>query len=255
MSQRPLVLIANDDGIESPLIHQLATSIEAFADVTIVAPERQRSAASHAITLHKPLRLTPRAANRYSLSGTPADCIYVGMLKILSRTPDLVLSGINDGYNLGTDVFYSGTVAAAIEGALRGSVGIAFSMAPHPTSATRSIAFAAQLVAAALKHPLRPGSVLNVNLPGCGESTYAWTSLGRRRYEDDVHERMDPRGRPYYWIGGGVEGHDEIPGSDCEAVARGIASVTPMQLGLTDHASVAAPPFAVDGFEAVLTSS
>ena len=248
--QQPLVLIANDDGIESPLLHQLAAAIEPFAEVTVVAPERQRSAASHAITLHKPLRLTPQGADRYSLSGTPADCVYVGMLKILTRKPDLVLSGINDGYNLGTDVFYSGTVAAAIEGALRGSVGIAFSMAPRPTSASRSVTFAAQLVYAALNHPLRAGTVLNVNLPGCGESTYAWTSLGRRRYEDDVHERMDPRGRPYYWIGGGVSGHDEIPGSDCDAVARGIASVSPLHLGLTDYASVATPPFAVDGFEA-----
>src|SRR6478672_951540 len=126
--ERPLVLCSNDDGIDSPHLTGLADRIEAFADVIVVAPERQRSAASHAITLHKPLRLTEVAPRRYSLSGTPVDCVYLGMLKLCERKPAVVVSGVNDGYNLGSDVFYSGTVAAAVEGALRGAAGIALSL-------------------------------------------------------------------------------------------------------------------------------
>jgi 5'-nucleotidase len=122
---RPLVLCSNDDGVDAPYLSAVVAKIEMFADVIVVAPERQRSAASHAITLHKPLRLTEIAPNRYSLSGTPVDCVYVGVLKLCDRRPTAVVSGINDGYNLGSDVFYSGTVAAAVEGALRGAAGIA----------------------------------------------------------------------------------------------------------------------------------
>src|SRR5476649_672344 len=126
---RPLVLCSNDDGVESRHLIGLADRIEEFADVIVVAPERQRSAASHAITLHKPLRLTEIRPKRYALSGTPVDCVYVGMLKLCDRPPAVVVSGVNDGFNLGSDVFYSGTVAAAVEGALRGAAGIACSLA------------------------------------------------------------------------------------------------------------------------------
>src|SRR6476619_805224 len=128
---RPLVLCSNDDGIDSPHLNALADKIEAFAEFIVVAPARQRSAASHAITLHKPLRLTEVAPRRYSLSGTPVDCVYLGVLKLCDRVPAVVVSGVNDGYNLGSDVFYSGTVAAAVEGALRGASGIAFSLKTH----------------------------------------------------------------------------------------------------------------------------
>ena len=122
---RPLVLCSNDDGIDAPHLQALVARLEAFADVIVVAPERQRSAASHAITLHKPLRLTEVAPRQFALSGTPVDCVYVGMLKLCDRAPAVVVSGVNDGYNLGSDVFYSGTVAAAVEGALRGAAGVA----------------------------------------------------------------------------------------------------------------------------------
>src|SRR5688572_13758735 len=145
---RPLVLCSNDDGIDSPHLIALADQIEAFADVIIVAPERQRSAASHAITLHKPLRLTEVAPRRYSLSGTPVDCVYLGVLKLCPQKPAVVVSGVNDGYNLGSDVFYSGTVAAAVEGALRDAAGIAFSLKTHAKDVAHAIEFATKIVRA-----------------------------------------------------------------------------------------------------------
>ncbi|MGE0551349.1 MAG: 5'/3'-nucleotidase SurE [Kofleriaceae bacterium] len=252
---RPLVLCSNDDGIDSPHLIGLADAIERFADVLVVAPERQRSAASHAITLHKPLRLSERAPRRYSLSGTPVDCVYLGILKLCDRVPAVVVSGINDGFNLGSDVFYSGTVAAAVEGALRGSVGVACSLAPRAKHADAAIAFAAGVVRAAIDHPLPAGTVLNVNMPDTGSDRYEWTTLGQRRYENDVAERQDPRGRPYYWVGGGPVGHDDVPGSDCVAVATGHNSITPMHLDLTDRNHITKPPWDVDGYSVVIGSA
>ena len=245
---RPLVLCSNDDGILAPHLSALATAIEAFADVIVVAPERQRSAASHSITLHKPLRLTEVAPRRFALSGTPVDCVYLGVLKLCDRKPAVVVSGINDGYNLGSDVFYSGTVAAAVEGALRGAAGIACSLSPRATHVAPAIDFAAKVVRAAVEEPIPPGTVLNVNMPGTGSDQYQWTSLGRRLYEDDVAERRDPRGRPYYWVGGGPAGHEHVEGSDCVAIGRGWNSITPMHLDLTDRGRVAQPPWTIEGF-------
>lgn len=252
---RPLVLCSNDDGVGSPHLEALAVLIEAFADVVVVAPERQRSAASHAITLHKPLRLTEVRPRRYSLSGTPVDCVYLGIMKVCDRKPAVVVSGVNDGYNLGSDVFYSGTVAAAVEGALRGAAGIACSLAPGATDVEGAIAFAAAVVRAAIAEPAQPGTVLNVNMPGTGNAEYQWTTLGRRFYEDDVAERTDPRGRSYYWVGGGPAGHDDVEGTDCVAVARGWNSITPMHLDLTDRGRLAKPPWGVEGFRVMVGSS
>jgi 5'-nucleotidase len=250
VTKRPLILLTNDDGILSRHLGALADALEAVAEVLVVGPERQRSAASHNITLHKPLRLTSVAERRYALSGTPADCVYVGILRLAQRLPTLVVSGINDGYNLGTDVFYSGTVAGAVEGALRGSVGVALSMSPGGAAEADAVDFATALVGRLLADLPAPGTVLNVNVPVGTDRSWAWTALGRRRYDDDVTERVDPRGRPYYWIGGGATGHDDIPGSDCNAVARGTISVTPMHLDLTvrgPHAAWDLPGFAGRG--------
>ncbi len=249
---RPLVLCSNDDGIHAPHLAALVDRIELFADVIVVAPERQRSAASHAITLHKPLRLRELKPGRFSLSGTPVDCVYLGMLKLCARRPDVVVSGVNDGYNLGSDVFYSGTVAAAVEGALRGAAGIAFSLAPRAQHADHALDFAALVVRAALAEPVPQGTVLNVNMPGAGGDRYQWTTLGRREYADDVVERTDPHGRPYFWVGGGPTGHENVPGTDCVAVDRGWNSITPMHLDLTDRARVAQPPWALEGFRVVV---
>jgi len=249
---RPLVLCSNDDGIHAPHLDALVRRIEPFADVIVVAPERQRSAASHAITLHKPLRLREVAPGRYSLSVTPVDCVYLGILKLCARKPDIVVSGVNDGYNLGSDVFYSGTVAAAVEGALRGAAGLAFSLAPRATQSDHALDFAALVVRAALAEPTPPGTVLNVNMPGGGSDRYQWTMLGRREYADDVVERADPHGRPYYWVGGGPTGQEHVDGTDCVAVSRGWNSITPMHLDLTDRARIAQPPWSLDGFRAVV---
>lgn len=251
---RPLVLCSNDDGIESPHLLGLATRLEDFADVLVVAPERQRSAASHAITLHKPLRLTERAPRRFSLSGTPVDCVYLGVLKLCDRLPAVVVSGVNDGYNLGSDVFYSGTVAAAVEGALRGAAGIAISLSSRASHPEQALDFAAAVVQAAIAEPVPKGTVLNVNLPGTGGDAYQWTTLGRRFYADDVSERKDPRGRPYYWVGGGPTGHDDVEGTDCVAIDRGWNSITPMHLDLTDRGRIATPPWALEGFRVMVGS-
>jgi 5'-nucleotidase len=255
MSERPLVLCSNDDGVGSPHLEALATLIDEFAEVLVVAPERQRSAASHAITLHKPLRLTEVRPRRYSLSGTPVDCVYLGMLKLCERRPAVVVSGVNDGFNLGSDVFYSGTVAAAVEGALRGAAGVACSIAAGAADPDAAIRFAAAVVRAAIAEPIPPGMVLNVNMPGNGTDAYQWTTLGRRLYADDVAERRDPRGRPYYWVGGGAAGHDDVDGTDCTAVARGWNSITPMHLDLTDHGRIERPPWALEGFRVVVGSA
>lgn len=252
---RPLVLCSNDDGIESPHLLALADRLEAFADVIVVAPERQRSAASHAITLHKPLRLREIAPRRYSLSGTPVDCVYLGILKLCPQRPAVVVSGVNDGYNLGSDVFYSGTVAAAVEGALRGAAGIACSLAPDATHVDHALTFAAEVVRAAVAEPIPSGTVLNVNMPGTGSDVYQWTMLGRRLYADDVSERHDPRGRPYYWVGGGPAGHEDVEGTDCVAVQRGWNSITPMHLDLTDRGRLAQPPWAIEGFRVMVGSA
>jgi 5'-nucleotidase len=249
---RPLVLCSNDDGIDAPHLTALAGRIESFADVIVVAPERQRSAASHAITLHKPLRLKEVRPRRFALSGTPVDCVYLGVLKLCDRKPAVVVSGVNDGYNLGSDVFYSGTVAAAVEGALRGAAGIACSVAPRAADPEGALDFAAEVVRAAIAEPVPAGTVLNVNMPGNGTDQYQWTMLGRREYADDVVERHDPHGRPYFWVGGGPTGHEHVEGTDCVAIARGLNSITPMHLDLTDRSRLARPPWSIEGFRVVV---
>ncbi|MEZ4402223.1 MAG: 5'/3'-nucleotidase SurE [Kofleriaceae bacterium] len=243
---RPLILVTNDDGAQAPLLGALADRLETLGEVLVVAPERPRSAASHAITLHKPVRTRELAPGRWSLSGTPADCVYVGVLRMAPRPPAIVVSGPNDGYNLGTDVYYSGTVAGAVEGALRGLRGVALSMAPRATDVDGALDLAVAIVATALGG-LAPGKVWNVNLPGAGERRYAWTTLGRRRYHDDVTERHDPWGRPYYWIGGGAAGHDDRPGSDCNAIAAGLASITRLDIDWNHRGADDAP--VVPGFD------
>lgn len=250
MAERPLILITNDDGIGSPLLTMLADALTADVDVLVVAPERQRSAISHSITLHKPLRCREVAPGRWSLSGTPVDCVYVGLLRLAPRPPALVVSGPNDGFNLGSDVFYSGTVAGAVEGGLRGLPAIAVSLAPHAPQPAVALGFVTALIKAAIG-TLPAGEVLSLNLPAAGETRYAWTALGKRHYVDDVAERSDPWGRPYIWIGGGARGHEDRHGSDCNAVADGLISVTPLRLDLNHPERVAAPLFAIDGWQRV----
>jgi 5'-nucleotidase len=241
--QRPLILCSNDDGVDSPLLLGLVESLAAFANIVVVAPERQRSAASHAITLHKPLRLKEVAPQQYSLSGSPADAVYVGIISILKETPALVISGINHGLNLSSDVHYSGTVAAAREGALRGSVGLAFSMEPRGDRSF-AIASAAEIAKQVLSAKCAQGTLFNVNIPARRASEeLKWTVLGRRRYVEDVGQRIDPMGRPYMWIGGGAVGHDAVDNGDCDAVAQGYISATSLLVDCSISSTLAAPPF------------
>lgn len=253
-TERPLVLLTNDDGIDSPLLNRLADALESrvHCELLVLAPERQRSAMSHTITLHKPLRVEPRGHGRYAVSGTPVDCVYVGLMKLASRPLSLVISGPNDGYNLGTDVFYSGTVGAAMEGGLRGVPSLAVSVGRDPEPAvTDAVDLVCGLAQKIIHEPLPEGTVLNVNVPPASGGRVRWTSLGKRYYEDDVHERQDPRGRSYFWIGGGVAGIREIEGSDCQAVYQSIISISPLHLDLTRRGLLGsdAPRWAVTGFE------
>ena len=250
---KPLILLSNDDGIESTYLVALADAFEGKtgAEVMVIAPERQRSAMSHTITLHKPLRVHPHAPGRYAASGSPVDCVYLGMMRMCPRPPALVVSGINDGFNLGSDVFYSGTVGAAVEGGLRGTSAMAVSLQhSQPDWLDKAVDISVALARELLARP-QPGIVWNVNVPAGPERRYAITRLGKRRYTDDVQERKDPRGRSYYWIGGGEADSEEVAGSDCDAMRAGITSVTPLALDLTANHLVGdgAPDWALDGFE------
>ncbi len=234
---KPLILLTNDDGVDSPYLAILADSLRETldAEVLTIAPASQQSAMSQTITLHKPVRIDERSPGVFAVSGTPVDCVYVGVLKIAHRLPDLVVSGPNDGFNLGTDVFYSGTVGAAMEGALRGIPAIAVSVdSKCPEAVPEAATLVCELARKMLQTPMPTAMVLNVNVPAASKGQMRWTRLGKRFYEDDVHQRDDPRGRKYYWIGGGLAGIAEIEGSDCQAcVNDGIASVTPLKLDLT----------------------
>jgi len=253
---QPLILLSNDDGIDSTYLVALADALEARTDaeVMVIAPERQRSAMSHTITLHKPLRVHPHAPNRWAASGSPVDCVYLGMMRMCPRPPALVISGINDGFNLGSDVFYSGTVGAAVEGGLRGTAAMAVSLEHgQPDWLDKAVDISVALAGELLARRPPSGIVFNVNVPSGPDRRYAITRLGKRLYRDDVQERKDPRGRAYYWIGGGEAGMEELAGSDCDAMRAGLTSITPLHLDLTAMHMLGegAPAWSLDGFERV----
>jgi 5'-nucleotidase len=241
VSVRPLILLSNDDGVHAEGLRALARTLSGVGDVFVVAPEHEQSASSHRITLAGPLRHRALGGSFHTVDGTPADCIYVALnlSGLLPRRPDVVVSGINHGFNLGMDVIYSGTVAAAREGALRGLRAMALSADPA-ADFTRVAAHAAQLVARLLKlqTPLGAPVLLNVNYPRCEPRGVLPTRLGRRDYADVVEARTDPRGRSYYWIGGPVSAHDGVEGADTTAVDDGYVSVTPLALEMTNPAQL-----------------
>jgi 5'-nucleotidase len=249
---RPLILVSNDDGHFSEGLQALASALEGLGEVVVVAPEAEQSASSHAISLHRPLRIKEVRARWYAVDGTPADCAYLAINHILKdRRPRIMVAGINHGPNLADDVTYSGTVAAAMEASLLGVPSIAFSLATRRGfEFAAGAAFARSLVATALGHHLRPGMLLNVNVPPGEVKGFRVTRLGKHSYGLDVIENLDPRGRKYYWIGGSEYQHEDIPGSDCNAVLReGLVSVTPLHLDLTDDAMCDhIAGWSVDGF-------
>jgi 5'-nucleotidase len=237
------VLISNDDGIHAPALPVLA---EAFADlgrVTVVVPDRDQSATSHSLTIHRPLRIREVQADWFSVDGTPTDCVLIAAHGLLDVPIDLVVSGVNRGPNMGDDVFYSGTVAAAIEGAMQGVPGVAVSLAASGRADfLYACQFTRRLVGMVLERGLPPKCVLNVNVPQLRDDEIKGvrvTRLGKRTYQDSLIERTDPRGRAYYWIGGDAPIWEPEEGTDFTAVDQGFVSVTPLHLDLTDNSLLA----------------
>lgn len=245
------ILLSNDDGVEAPGLRALAEALSPLGEVIVCAPDREQSASSHSISLHRPLRIDqvpswPRPDGtgeivRYCVDGTPTDAVYLAVNHLLKGSPpDLVASGINRGGNLAQDVHYSGTVAAAREGALLGFPAIAFSLTGRGQfDYSHAASFAHALVAQVAKRGLARGNLLNINVPGGVPQGVRATRLGRRTYSAAVVQKVDPRGRPYYWIGGDEQAHEKVPGSDCDAVYDDrCISVTPLHLDLTKEALV-----------------
>lgn len=241
------ILITNDDGIHAPGLAALKRSLEALGEVVAVAPERPRSASGHAITLHKPLRLREvRMADGsvgYASNGTPADCVALGTSEHLGGRPDLVVSGINLGPNLGIDVIYSGTVAAAMEGAICGLPSFAVSLAAREQCDFGPAAeFAAVLAAEILRRGLPPGCFLNVNVPALPKDRLrgvAITRQGPLRYQNRMERRTDPMGEHYYWFTGERIGHGDGPGTDAYAISHQLISITPIRIDLTSEPALA----------------
>ncbi len=232
------LLLSNDDGVHASGLRALAAAFPGD-EVWVVAPDREQSASSHSISLHRPLRLHEVGPRRFSVDGTPTDAVYMALNHVMrGKRPDLVISGVNHGPNLGNDVLYSGTVAAAREGALLGVNAIAISLAsPTPPFAfEHAAAFAAALARRMVAHPPPAPTLLNVNVPPGPVKGYRFARLGRRTYGQEVVEKLDPRGRRYYWIGSEASWED-VPNSDCTTVfEEGLVSVTPLHLDTTHDA-------------------
>lgn len=237
------ILCSNDDGVDAPGLRALAEALLPLGEVTVCAPDREQSATSHSISLHRPLRIESHAPwgprgeiQRFSVDGTPTDAVYVAVNHLLKESPpELVASGINRGANLAQDLHYSGTVAAAMEACVLGMPSFAISLVGRGGhDYAHAAAFARALVPKIAAHGLPPGTFLNVNVPPGVPRGARVTRLGRRSYAAAVVEKMDPRGRAYYWIGGDEQAHERVAGSDCDAVFdHGFISVTPLHLDLT----------------------
>jgi 5'-nucleotidase len=234
------ILLTNDDGIASPALAQLRRVLSPFGRVITIAPDRNQSASSQSLTLHRPLRIHEVAEDTYSVDGTPTDCVLVAFHGELGDRPDLVVSGINHGPNMGEDVFYSGTVAAAIEGVLQGVPGVAASLVTRQATDFREPAdVVGRLLRQVLERGLTRRLLLNINLPFLPAAELKGvlvTRLGTRQYADTLVRKVDPRGRDYFWIGGEDPVWRPDDGTDFHSVDAGYVSVTPLQLELTDHA-------------------
>lgn len=236
------ILVSNDDGFQAPGIEKLATALESLADITVVAPETNRSGASNSLTLENPLRARSHSNGYTSVDGTPTDCVHLAITGLLAQQPDMVVSGINAGANLGDDVLYSGTVAAATEGRFLGLPSIAISMVSHnPDYFETGAKVACYLVEQLSKHPLQSSSILNVNVPDLPFEQlkgFQTTRLGNRHKAEPVVEATDPRGKAIYWVGPAGAEQDAGPGTDFYAVNNDYVSVTPIKIDLTDHVAL-----------------
>jgi 5'-nucleotidase len=239
---KPLILVTNDDGIRAPELAILAQAMAAIGEVWVYAPDRQQSAVGHGVSLHRPLRVTQLEERVFMVDGTPADCVMLAVRDQLPRPPDLVVSGINPGANLGDDVTYSGTVAGAYEGMLLGLPAIAVSdVSYRPQHVATAAAYGAQVARFVLASGLPANTMLNVNVPDLPLEAIAGvaiTRMGRRDYQDEIVRRQDPRGATYYWIGGAEPSHHVESGTDFEAIEQNKVSVTPLHRDLTHHAAI-----------------
>ena len=237
------ILISNDDGYLATGINALTDALERVADVVVVAPDRNRSAASSSLTLDRPLRVSKVGENRYSVDGTPSDCVHLALTGFLEDEPDLVVSGINHGANLGDDVIYSGTVAAAMEGRFLGLPTMAVSLVGHDQKHFGAAArVAAELVQKIERGSLASNMVLNVNVPDRPyeelQGLHA-TRLGFRHKAEQILKDQDPYGRPIYWVGPAGRGQDAGEGTDFYAIEQGGVAITPLKVDLTRHEAVA----------------
>ena len=234
------ILITNDDGIHSPGLHALQECLQPLGRIIVVAPSRDNSAVSHSLTMHRPLKVQQLEEDVYIVDGTPTDCVALGLKKILGNPPDLLVSGINLGANLGDDISYSGTVSAAIEGTMYGIPSIAISVGggqPHDFRAAMLVVKC--MAEKTLSNSLPVNTLLNINVPsGAKYSRLRITRQGRRLWENSIHETEDPRGVTHYWIGGGTAVADLEKDTDVYTYNRGEVSITPIQLDLTNHAGI-----------------
>jgi len=238
-----IILVSNDDGIHSEGLRALEEALAAVGELYTVAPDREQNAVSHSLTLHRPLRIEEMAPRRFAVNGTPTDCVNLAVKGFLPVRPQLVVSGINKGANLGDDITYSGTVSAAIEGSLLGIPSIAISLVIRDTTYhyVPAAEIAATLAAEVVAQGMPPDTLLNVNVPNLPRQElkgYRLTRQGKRRYAEKIEARVDPRGKKYYWIGGDDLGFDPDEGTDCVAVHEGFISVTPLLVDLTNYSSL-----------------
>lgn len=238
----PLILVVNDDGVYAAGIRALKEAVEPLGRVVIIAPERDKSAVSHSLTMNRPLRVREIETDIYTLDGTPTDCVCLALNKILERRPDLIVSGINPGPNLGDDISYSGTVSAAIEGTMYGVPSLAFSMAGEFASDfSVAVDVAWKLASMALQFSLPENTLLNINIPdqpGSALKGIRFVRQGRRLYENSIQNIDDPWGRQHYWIGGGTVHCCGGEDTDEQAILDGYVAVTPIQLDLTNHVGI-----------------
>jgi len=236
------ILVSNDDGYQAPGLAELARALAEVARVTVVAPDRDRSGASNSLTLDRPLRALTQPNGFIAVNGTPTDCVHVAITGLMGDEPDMVISGINLGANLGDDVLYSGTVAAAMEGRFLGLPAIAVSLTSFEGRHFETAARAAVLLLARMQaRPLPSDTILNVNVPDIPWEQvrgFRSTRLGYRHKSESVVPGSDPRGRPIYWIGPAGPEADAGPGTDFHAIAEGYIAVTPLQVDLTRHAAL-----------------
>lgn len=236
------ILVTNDDGVNSPGIRKLFSQMKKLGNAYIVAPDRERSAVSHALTMHRPLKVERLSKNIYSINGTPTDCVAIGISKILPEKPSLVVSGINRGANLGDDITYSGTVSAAIESTIMGIPAFAISLVTKDKilriSYGASAKVAYQIASYILENSLPYDTFLNVNVPDIPYKQIKGIKLtrqGKRIYDNSIHETFDPHGEKYYWIGGGSPYWEHGEDTDIQAIEENYISVTPLHLDFTNY--------------------